>query len=257
MEVCYERDKVELATQNLTKCFGELKALDEVSIEVKSCITLIIGPNGSGKTTLINAVTGFLNADEGKVLFGEKEITNLSPHEIFKRGIARTFQTSQPLQKLTVLENLLIAEANYGESIIQSFKRSWLEKEEMLVKKAFSVLSFLGIEHLWNERAMNLSGGQLRLLEVGRALMCQAKLIIMDEPIAGIAPDLSHAILKKLRELSDIGISFLIVEHRLDIVLEYVDRVYVMAGGRIIAEGKGKEILENPEVVEVYLGAQD
>lgn len=256
MEVCYERNNVELATQNLTKRFGELKALDWVSIEVKSGITLIIGPNGSGKTTLINMVTGFLSADEGKVFFGEREITNLPPHEIFKRGIVRTFQIPKPLLKLTVLENLLIAEANYGESIIQSFGRSWLAKEEILVKKAFSVLSFLGIEHMWDEWAMNLSGGQLRLLEIGRALMCQTKLIIMDEPIAGIAPDLSHSILKKLRELSDIGISFLIVEHRLDIILEYADHVYVMAGGRIVAEGRSKEILENPEVIEVYLGAQ-
>lgn len=247
---------MKLATQNLTKYFGEFKALNEVSIEVKSCITLIIGPNGSGKSTLINTVTGFLRADGGKVFFEDKEITNLPPHEIFKNGIVRTFQTSQPLLKLTVLENLLIAEANYGESIIQSFKRSWLMKEEMLVKRAFSILEFLGIEHMWNERAMNLSGGQLRLVEIGRALMCQTKLIIMDEPIAGVAPDLSHAILKKIKELSGMGISFLIVEHRLDIVLEYIDWVYVMAEGRIIAEGRGKEILENPQVVEVYLGAQ-
>ena len=247
---------MELTTHNLTKSFGELKALDEVSIEAKNCITLIIGPNGSGKTTLINVITGFLGSNKGRILFGEKEITNLPPHEIFKHGIVRTFQTSQPLLKLTVLENLLIAEANYGESIIQSFKRTWIEKEETLVKRAFSILSFLGIEHMWNELAMNLSGGQLRLLEIGRALMCQTKLIIMDEPVAGIAPDLSHSIFKKIRELSSRGFSFLIVEHRLDLVLEYVDRVYVMAGGRIIAEGKGKEVLENPHVVEVYLGAQ-
>lgn len=247
---------MKLATQNLTKHFGEFKALNEVSIEVKSYITLIIGPNGSGKSTLINTVTGFLRADEGKVFFEDKEITNLPPHEIFKNSIVRTFQTSQPLLKLTVLENLLITEANYGESIIQSFKKSWLVKEEVLVKRAFSILEFLGIEHMWNEKAMNLSGGQLRLIEIGRALMCQAKLIIMDEPIAGVAPDLSHAIFKKIRELSGMGIYFLIVEHRLDIVFEYVDRVYVMAGGKIVAEGRGKEILENPQVVEVYLSAQ-
>jgi branched-chain amino acid transport system ATP-binding protein len=129
-------------------------------------------------------------------------------------------------------------------------------KEEVLVKRAFSILKFLGIENTWNKKAMNLSGGQLRLVEIGRALMCQAKLIIMDEPIAGVAPDLSHSIPKKIRELSGMGISFLIVEHRLDIVLEYVDRIYVMAGGKIIAEGRGKEIFGNPQVVEVYLGAQ-
>jgi branched-chain amino acid transport system ATP-binding protein len=256
MEVCPEQNNVRLATQNLTKYFGEFKALNEVSIEVKNGITLIIGPNGSGKSTLINAVTGFLRADTGKVFFEKREITNLPPHEIFKHGIIRTFQTSQPLLKLTVLENLLIAEANYGESLFQSFKRSWIVKEEELVKRAFSILSFLGIEHIWDRRAMTLSGGQLRLLEIGRALMCQAKLIIMDEPIAGVAPDLSHAILKKLRELSGMGISFFIVEHRLDIVLEYVNWVYVMAGGKIIAEGRGKEIFENLQVVEVYLGAQ-
>ncbi len=256
MEVCREQDNVRLATQNLTKCFGEFKALSEVSIELRSCITLIIGPNGSGKSTLINAITGFLRADKGNVFFGEKEITNLPPHEIFKSGIVRTFQTSQPLLKLTVLENLLIAEAGYGESLLQSFTRSWLMKEEELVKRAFSILRFLGIEHMWDRRAMNLSGGQLRLLEIGRALMCQTKLIIMDEPIAGVAPDLSHAIFERLRELSGMGISFLIVEHRLDIILEYIDQIYVMAGGRIIAEGKGKEVLENPQVVEVYLGAQ-
>lgn len=256
MEVCREQNNVKLATQNLTKFFGEFKALNEVSIEVKSCITLLIGPNGSGKSTFINAVTGFIRADVGKVFFEDREITNLPPHKIFKTGIVRTFQTSQPLLKLTVLENLLIAEANYGESILQSFKRSWVVKEEVLVKRAFSILKFLGIEHTWDKKAMNLSGGQLRLVEIGRALMCKSKLIIMDEPIAGVAPDLSHAILKKIRELSGMGVSFLIVEHRLDIVLEYVDWVYVMAGGRIIAEGRGKEIFENPQVVEVYLGAQ-
>lgn len=256
MEVRYERNNVELATRNLTKRFGELKALDEVSIDVKGRITLVIGPNGSGKTTLINVVTGFLGADEGKVLFEGKEITNLPPHEIFRHGIVRTFQTSSPLRKLTVLENLLIAEADYGESIISSFMRSWLKKEEELVERAFSILGFLGMEHLWNENALNLSGGQLRLLEIGRALMCRAKLVIMDEPIAGIAPSLAHSILERLRDIAGMGVSFLIVEHRLDIVLEYVDRVYVMANGRIVAEGKGKEILENPEVVEVYLGAQ-
>jgi len=256
MEIRYQRNNLELALYNLTKRFGELKALDNVSIEVKKgSITLVIGPNGSGKTTLINIVTGFLNADKGSVMFEGREITNLSPHEIFRQGIVRTFQTPHPLRRLTVLENLLIAES-YGEGILESFKRVWLKKEEMLVDKAFSILRFLGIEHLWDEEASKLSGGQLRLLEIGRALMCHARLMVMDEPIAGVAPDLSHTILKKLTELSKRGISFLIVEHRLDLILEYVNMVYVMAGGRIIAEGSPKEILENPEVVEAYLGAQ-
>lgn len=256
MEVHNERDSVELTARNLTKRFGELKALDAVSIEVKGNITLVIGPNGSGKTTLINVITGFLKADKGKVMFEGKDITNLSTHEIFKQGIVRTFQTSQPLRKLTVLENLLIAEIDHGESIIKSLTGGWLLKEEELIERALSILKFLGIKHLWDEQAMNLSGGQLRLLEVGRTLMCRSRLVIMDEPIAGVAPALVHTILKKIREIAGRGVSFLIVEHRLDIVMGYVDNVYVMANGRIIAEGKGAEILENPDVVEVYLGAQ-
>jgi branched-chain amino acid transport system ATP-binding protein len=255
MEVCNKQNRVELATRNLTKRFGEFKALDKVSIDAGNCITLIIGPNGSGKTTLINVVTGFLSADDGKVLFEGRDITNLPPHEIFKLGIVRTFQTSQPLKKLTVLENLLIAEGSYGEDILQSFTSKWLKKEEELVSKAISILEFLGMKSLWCEKAQNLSGGQLRLLEIGRALMCEAKLIILDEPIAGVAPDLSHVIFKKLKELASKGISLLIVEHRLDVALEYVDRVYVMANGKIVAEGKGTEVIENPKVIEVYLGA--
>ena len=228
-----------------------------MSIDVaKGSITLVIGPNGSGKTTLINVVTGFLGADGGRVFFDGKDITNKPPHEIFKMGVVRTFQNPHPLKKLAVLENLLIAEPGYGESVYQSFTRAWVRKEEELVKKAFEILKFLGIEHLWDEQAMNLSGGQLRLLEIGRALMCDARLIIMDEPIAGVAPSLAHSILRKLTELARAGISFLIVEHRLDIILDYVDKVYVMANGKIVAEGRGEEILKNPKVVEVYLGAQ-
>ncbi|MEM2933797.1 MAG: ABC transporter ATP-binding protein [Methanocellales archaeon] len=255
MEVCDQQNRVELATRNLTKYFGEFKALDGVSLDAGNCLTLIIGPNGSGKTTLINVVTGFLSPDEGKVLFEGRDITNLPPHEIFKLGIVRTFQTSQPLKKLTVLENLLITEGSH-EGILQSFSRKWVEKEEGLVSKALLILEFLGMKHLWREKAQNLSGGQLRLLEIGRALMCEAKLIIMDEPIAGVALDLSHVIFKKLKELASKGISLLIVEHRLDVALEYADSVYVMASGRIIAKGEGAEVIENPEVIEVYLGAE-
>jgi branched-chain amino acid transport system ATP-binding protein len=257
MGIRNKHNQVELATQNLAKSFGGLKALDGVSIDVaKGSITLVIGPNGSGKTTLINVVTGFLRADEGRVLFQGREIANLPAHEIFRRGLVRTFQTSQPLKKLTLIENLLIGEATRDEGIFRSFIGRWVKNEEELVEKAFSILKILNLEHLWQEQAQNLSGGQLRLLETGRALMAEARLIIMDEPIAGVAPELAHTVLKKLRDLAAHGISFLLVEHRLDIVLDYVDWVYVMSNGRIVAEGRGAEILENPEVVEVYLGAQ-
>ena len=247
-----------LITQNLSKFFDGLKALNRVSINVnRGEITLVIGPNGSGKTTLINTISGFYKADEGRVLFKGKDITNKPPHEINRLGIVRTFQIPKPLKKLTVLENLLSATDNPGENILGSLKKDWIKVEEEVVQKAFEILEFLKIDHLWDTESYKLSGGQLKLLEVGRALMKNANLIIMDEPIAGVNPVLSHEILERLTELKNRGITFLIVEHRLDIILNYVDYVYVMANGQIIAEGLGDEILNNRKVVEVYLGAAD
>ncbi len=156
---------------------------------------------------------------------------------------------------LTVLENLMMADESPGEGIIGSLGTSWFKNEKELSEKAFQFLEFLKLDHLWDMESYKLSGGQLKLLELGRALMRNAKLIIMDEPVAGINPNLAHSILKRLVELRKRGISFLLVEHRLDIILKYVDYVYVMAAGKLIAEGQEEEILNNPEVVEVYLSA--
>ena len=245
-----------LRTENLSKFFFSLRALDNVSLSARrNYITLVIGPNGSGKTTLINTISGFYEADGGRVLLEDRDITNKPPHEIYRFGIVRTFQIPQPLKKLTVLENLMMADENPGEKIISGLRRNWVKKEEELAEKAFRYLDFLHIDHLWNTESYKLSGGQLKLLEVGRALMRDAKVIVMDEPIAGVNPALAHQILERLRNLKDMDVALLLVEHRLDIVLKYVDYVYVMADGKIIAEGDGKNILSNPEVVEVYLGA--
>ncbi len=247
-----------LETQNLSKFFDGLKALNRVNINVKKgSITLVIGPNGSGKTTFINTVSGFYKADEGKVFFEGKDITNKPAYEVSRLGIVRTFQIPQPLKKMTVLENLLIAPEGYGESLKDTISGSWTRREEEVVEKAFKILEFLKLDHLWDAEAQNLSGGQLKLLEVGRAMMRDAKLVIMDEPIAGVNPVLSHDMLDRFVELKNMGISFLIVEHRLDIVLKYTDYIYVMANGSVIAEGREEDILNNPKVVEVYLGASD
>ncbi len=244
-----------LKTFNLSKFFEGLKALDRVNIRVpKESITLVIGPNGSGKTTLINTITGFYKADDGRVEFESEDITNLPPHKIFRKGIVRTFQISRPFKKLTVIENMLVPMDNPGEKIRGAIFKNWIDFEREIAEKAFNILKFLNIDHLAFERAENLSGGQLRLLEIGKALMVDAKLIVMDEPLAGVSPALAHEILRKIRELCEEGKTFLIVEHRLDIILDYADIIYVMGNGRIIAEG-GKEVIEKPEVVEVYLGA--
>lgn len=245
-----------LRTINLSKFFYGLKAVNRVSLEAqKNRITLVIGPNGSGKSTLINTISGFYKPDGGKVILDRQDITNRSPHEIYGLGLIRTFQIPQPLKRLTVLENLMMADESPGEGIIGSMGSSWLKKEKALSERAFRFLEFLKLDHLWDMESYKLSGGQLKLLELGRALMRNAKLIIMDEPVAGVNPNLAHSILKRLVELRNRGVSLLLIEHRLDIILKYVDYIYVMAAGKLIAEGHEEEILNNPEVVEVYLSA--
>lgn len=247
-----------LRTRALEKSFGGLKAVNRVSIDVRSqTLTILIGPNGSGKTTLINLITGVYQPDGGKIFFNGLDITGKPPHEIFKLGIARTFQIPQPFRKLTVLENLLVSYPdNRGEGFFSALMRGkWIKAEEEAVEKAFRLLKLLNLDHLWDQEAGKLSGGQMKLLEIGRALMADAKLLVMDEPVAGVNPALAHEIFRSLKELRDkLGLTILLVEHRLDIALQYTDEVYVMASGSIISKGKPEEVVADPQVIEAYLG---
>jgi len=249
-----------LQTRELVKAFGGVRAVDGVSIDVdERTITLIIGPNGSGKSTLINLITGFLNADSGRVIFAGKDITNKDPNEIYHYGIVRTFQTPQLMKNMSVVENLLIANVHPGERPFSALRRGfWIKTEEELAERAFSILKFLKLDHLWDRPAGTMSGGQMKLLEIGRALMTEPKMIVMDEPVAGVAPSLAHDILGKLVELRERGITVLLIEHRLDIVLGYVDHLYVMFNGKILTEGRGKEgigrVVNDPRVAEIYMG---
>lgn len=247
-----------LITKDLRKTFGGLVALESVDIEVeKGLMTMLIGPNGSGKTTLINVIAGFYKPDKGSVWYNGREITGLPPHRLYEMGIVRTFQIPQPFLKLTVLENLMTAfRGNPGEGFFRALiKNSWLKKEESASEQAFELLRILNLDHLWNEESQKLSGGQTKLLEVGRALMCGAELLLMDEPAAGINPVLAHEVFDHLKEIGQkLGITFLVVEHRLDVALKYVDYVYAMARGTIISKGEGDEVLNDPAVIESYLG---
>ena len=247
-----------LTVEGIRKTFGGLVALDHVDINVqKSKITMLIGPNGSGKTTLINVITGFYKPDRGKVWFDGEEITEMPPHKTCDRGLVRTFQIPQPFQKLTVLENLLVTyRRNPGESFLKApFRKTWIREEEKATNKAFEILSIINLDQMWNTPSNQLSGGQMKLLEAGRAIMSGAKMILMDEPASGLFPRLAHEVFSYFVKMKEkLEVTFLIVEHRMAIVLPYVDHVYAMSAGKIISQGTPKKVLNDPTVVESYLG---
>jgi len=244
--------------ENVYKSFGGVVALRNVSLGLRPrTITMIIGPNGSGKTTLINVISGVYRPDRGRIFFDGTDITGWPPHRIFSRGLARTFQVPALFTKLTVLENMLVvARGNPGESLFKAiFRGSWIKYEEELVEKAFRILDILNLSDLWDKRARELSGGQMKLLEIGRTLMCDPTAILMDEPLAGVNPSLAYNILEYLKNIRDReNVSFLVIEHRLDIILPYIDYVYFMVEGRVFAQGRPNEVMENKAVLEAYLG---
>ncbi|MEM4494979.1 MAG: ABC transporter ATP-binding protein [Candidatus Caldarchaeum sp.] len=251
-------ENIILDVRDVYKSFGGLYALNGASLKVrKGSISLLIGPNGSGKTTLINTVTGVYKPEAGRIVFEGKDITGQKPHSIYKLGLVRTWQIPQPFYSMTVLENLLVsAKSKKGDGLLTALLRSrWINTEVELAQKAFDILRLLRLDHLWDHRASELSGGQMKLLETGRALMSGAKMILMDEPAAGLNPVLAHEVFTHLRNVcKSLGITLLIVEHRLDIAIPYVDHVYAMHLGKVIAEGEPQEVLTNSMVVESYLG---
>jgi branched-chain amino acid transport system ATP-binding protein len=248
-----------LEVKDLRKSFGNLKALDGVTLEVEERkVNILIGPNGSGKTTLINAISGFYPPDSGTVTYAGKDVTGLPPYRMYDLGVGRTFQIPNLFWKQTVLENVLIADkGNPGESFIKAlFKRSWIKQETEATDRAMKLVTMLGLSKMWNVRAITLSGGQMKLLELARALMSGSKLILLDEPISGVNPTLAHEIFGRILKLrDDLGVTFLIVEHRLDIALGYVDDVTAMALGKVVAAGKPELVMGDSRVIEAYLGA--
>jgi branched-chain amino acid transport system ATP-binding protein len=248
-----------LQVQQLEKSFGKLQAIDGVSfgLEPKK-ITILIGPNGSGKTTLVNVISGFYKPDRGEVFYKSKRITGWAPHRIYRTGIARTFQVPALFSKLNVLENMLVAEkSNPGESFLRAPIRGlWKRSEETSTERASKILELLGLAALWERQASKLSGGQMKLLEMGRALMSGADVLLLDEPISGVNPTLAHEIFSTIEKLStEFGVTFLIIEHRLDIALGYVDHVIAMAYGKIVSTGAPDKVISDPRVIEAYLGA--
>ena len=248
-----------LQVKNLSKSFGGLKAISDCSLKIKKgSITGIIGPNGSGKTTLFNLISGNLKSSQGTVLFNNEDITNIPSYELFSKGVLRTFQIAHEFTNLTVLENLMMVPGNQsGENLVNAlFKTSLVKKEEKKVKeKALKVIDFLNLKHLSNELAGNLSGGQKKLLELGRTMMVDAKLVLLDEVGAGVnrtlLKDLGTAILKLNQ---DKNYTFCMIEHDMDFISRMCDPVIVMADGAVLFEGTSDEVKKNEKVIESYLG---
>jgi len=248
-----------LQVKQLEKSFGKLQAIDGVSLDLEANkITILIGPNGSGKTTLVNVISGFYKPDKGDIFYKAQRITGWPPHKIYRAGIARTFQIPALFTRLNVMENMLVAEKkNPGEGFLRAPVRSlWKKPEQSSTERAAKLLEFLGLAKLWDKQANKLSGGQMKLLEMGRALMSGADVLLLDEPISGVNPTLAHEIFSTIEKLStEFGVTFLIIEHRLDIALGYVDHVIAMAYGKIISTGSPDKVISDPHVVEAYLGA--
>lgn len=247
-----------LEVEHVIHAFGGINAVDDCSLSVPyGKITALIGPNGAGKSTLINVVSGFYPPQKGRVIFDGAEVSRWAPYRIGRRGLIRTFQISRGYGGMTVLENMMVPpQQQAGESLFNSIFRPKLvaEDEKRHLEKALSLLDTFGLYDKRDDFARNLSGGQKRLLEMARALMADPKLLLLDEPMAGVNPALADQLAQHIVELCKTGITFLLVEHNLGIVDQICDHVIVMANGRALATGTMSQVRANEEVVHAYLG---
>lgn len=249
-----------LRVKNLTKRFGGLTAVNKVSLSVeKGEIVGLIGPNGSGKTTLFNLISGILPPDSGEIWFENERIDGLLPHEIFRKGVVRSFQIPRTFWHLTVAENMMLPPLRQiGESPLKApFRKLWHEQEVKLAENSAEILTLLRIDEVHTNWASEISGGQMKLTEIGRAVMGGGKLVLLDEPAAGVSIPLAHKVFKSIVDLNKrYETTFLIIEHRIELLFEYVRRVVVMHEGRIIFDGEPQNAVKDEKVIEAYLGGK-
>ncbi len=248
-----------IVVDDIHKHFGGFRAVDGASLTIREgSITGLIGPNGAGKTTLFNVIAGHLKPTSGRVTMGGEDITGLPPHELFHKGLLRTFQIAHEFHSMTVRENLMMVPGDQtGETLVNAWlkRRQIAREDEALRRKADEVLEFLTISHLADEKAGNLSGGQKKLLELGRTMMVDAKIVFLDEVGAGVNRTLLMTIADAILRLNkERGYTFVVIEHDMDFIGKLCDPVICMAEGKVLAEGTLDEIKANEQVIEAYLG---
>ena len=252
--------KTLLAAHKITKSFGGLQAVKDVDIHVQEGqIAGLIGPNGAGKTTLFNLLCNFIQPDQGQVIFNDLRIEQLPPHKISLQGLVRTFQVARVLSRLSVLENMMLAVQNQtGERLrntwVMSRRPSIVKEEKFHRERALFLLDQVGLGHMTHAYAGALSGGQRKLLEMARALMANPKLVLLDEPAAGVNPKLIDDICGHIVNWNKEGITFLIIEHNMDVIMSLCNQIWVLAEGQNLTTGTPEQIQSDTKVLEAYLG---
>jgi len=249
-----------ISVERINKHFGGVRAVDGCSFDVaEGSITGLIGPNGAGKTTLFNIMAGFIKPDGGRVTLAGEDITGLPPHRLFHKGLVRTFQIPHEFDRMTLRENLMVVPPRQsGENVLDMLARPWraLADERTVRRRADDVIAFLGLERLADELAGRLSGGQKKLLELGRTMMTDARVVLLDEPGAGVNRTLLTRLADDIRRLNrERGYTFCIIEHDMDLIASLCDPVIVMAEGRVLTQGSMAEVRRDPRVLEAYLGS--
>ena len=248
-----------LQVQDISKTFGGVEALKDVSLNVEAgSITGLIGPNGSGKSTLFNVISGFYRPDSGMVLFEGSRIDGLNPNEIYNIGVARTFQNPRPFGAMTTLENMLLSpKGQKGESLIKApFGKLWSNEETEIASEVKELMSQFGMVDFYKTPVSDLSGGHVKMVETSKGILGRAKLILLDEPTAGVQYAVGRSLFEHINLLKKkFSLTFFVIEHRIELLFDFADYVYVLHMGKLLSKGKPREVTSDPEVIKAYIGS--